>query len=37
MEDAVGTGLSERQASESDGRNKHDRADSLSKHQFEPQ
>ena len=29
MEDTVGTGLSERQASESEGRNKHHRADGL--------
>ena len=37
VEDTVGTGLSEGQASESKGRNKHHRADSLTKHQFEPQ
>ena len=32
MEDAVGTRLGERQASESEGRNKHHRADGLAKH-----
>lgn len=37
VEDTVGTGLSEGQASESDGRNEHHRADGLTKHQLEPQ